>query len=116
MRNYLNKGHSFRKAGSLEKAIKIYAKAANQPTDKGRDAGYYMLAFTYVLLAHRMRNTLCHLGADLRRGSKNPFEEANRCLAHIENKNFDPKQLGLPVLASYEVDEIRMHVPDTTSH
>ncbi len=118
LNKYLVKGHSFRKAGSLKKAIQIYIKASkSQQQCSERDSAYYMQAFTYVLMAHRMHQQ-CQLGADLR-SPEDPLLKANRCLRQIQTKNFDPEALGLPVLAGYEIDEIAKHASrdeENTTH
>jgi hypothetical protein len=107
-KNLIERGHTFRKSGSLLKAIHIYRKAANKRTGL-HDAGLYMQAFTYVLLDHKRKKELHQLGADLRKQQQDPLELANHCLKQIDDRQFNPQEIGLPLLTPYELKEIEQH-------
>ncbi len=106
MRDYLSRGHRLRKSGSYHRAIKYYIKAGQRSRIlKEQNACAYMIAFTYVLLAHHTRNESCQLGMDLRLPCHDMYHEAGKQLDQLD-REFDPKEYGLPVLTAYEKKEI----------
>ena len=107
----LKKGRSYRKKGQLNKALNVYNRMSMSTNEKDQDIAIYMQAFTYVMLAHQVKNNLNLLGADLRSKPSDPYTQACRYLNMIKNSHFDPKQYGLPLLKSYELTEIRRHSP-----
>ena len=107
----LKKGRSYRKKGQLNKALNIYNKMAMSSNDSVHDIGIYMQAFTYVMLAHQVKHGLDLLGADLRSTPSDPYTQACRYLNMIKSSHFNPKQHGLPLLKSYELNEIKRHGP-----
>ncbi len=109
MRDYIAKGHRLRKCGSYYRAIKFYLKA-NQRSEAIREryAAAYMVAFTYVLLAHQTRTEACQLGTDLRMPYHDLYNEAGKQLDRLD-REFDPKEFGLPALTEYEKKEINFY-------
>ncbi len=108
MRDYLAIGHRLRKSGSYHRAIKYYFKASHRSRQlKEQNACAYMIAFTYVLLAHHTRNETC-LGVDLRHPCHDLFHEASKQLDQLD-REFDPKAYGLPALTAYEKKKIDSH-------
>lgn len=107
MKNYLLKARQERKAGNLQKAVKYYSKVMQDrhSSPEQQDISLYMLAFTYVLMAHQLRNESSPLGADLRLPPVDAYHKAHDCLARLSH-TFDPHSMGLPSLTAYERKEI----------
>jgi hypothetical protein len=107
MKNYLLKAHQERKSGNFNKALKYYLKSMHSRhlTAEQYNTSLYMLAFTYVLIAHQAKNEYYALGADLRQPTVDAYHQANTYLKQL-CEAFDPTTLGLPCLTRYEIDEI----------
>lgn len=112
MRDYLSKAHNLRKSGSYYRAIKYYIKAGQRSrTLREQYSAAYMIAFTYMLIAHQTRNESCQLGTDLRMPYHDLYNEAGKQLDQLD-REFDPKEFGLPSLTDYERKEIAFYRSD----
>lgn len=109
MNTFLSKANALRKSGALPQAIASYTKAYRKCHERSeRNICLYMLAFTYVLIAHRLRGNLYELGADLRLPYYDAYQQAHQYLERLD-EDFDPISSGLPSLTYYERDEIALY-------
>lgn len=105
---YFTKARQYWQEGELVKAIHEYQRVVRQsmPTEQQHDIAVYMIAYLTILLAKQTHTEMGVLGVDLSQPYQDYYYKAELCMTKIYNANFNPEELGLPVINQHDKKEM----------